>query len=456
MNQSSPSDLVFTVKRRQPELVAPAKPTPREFKLLSDIDDQDGFRLQIPLVHFYPSHPSMVGKDPAHVIKTALAHALVFYYPFAGRLREGHARKLMVDCSAQGVLFVEADADVTLSQFGHLQPPFPCFQQLLYKVPSSEGMIDCPLLHIQVTRLKCGGFIFALQMNHTMCDGPGVVQFLKALAKIARGASEPSIQPVWLRKLLNARDPPRVTCTHYEYQQVAVPPHDDIEETQDMVQRSFFFGPTQIAAIRQSLPHHLRDGCTKFELLTAFLWRCRTIALQLEPIDAVRLMCVINARGKKTLGGLEIPEGYYGNAIVFPAVVTTAGKLIGENNSIGYALEIVKRIKSEMSEEYVQSVADLMVIRGRPCFTKARSWIVSNLEHVGFRDVDFGWGKAVFAGIAKAGAGGFPGVSFYVSCENAEGEEGIVICICLPSKAMERFVKEMDGMLEKPFMHSSL
>ncbi|KAF7820365.1 laccase-15-like [Senna tora] len=285
----SPSDLVFTVRRRQPELVAPAKPTPREFKLLSDIDDQDGLRCQVPLVHFYPSRPSMAGKDPVHLIRQALTEALVFYYPLAGRLRRAPACKLVVDCSAQGVLFVEAEADVTLSQFGRqLQPPFPCFQQLLCKVPGSEGIIDCPLLHIQVTRLKCGGFILALQMNHTMCDGPGIVQFMKALGEIARGASEPSIQPVWLRELLNARDPPRVTCTHYEYEQVAVPPDDVIEETQDMVQRSFFFGPTELrevdfgwgqavfAGVAKAITFHMRMHKGRKVKNTKYTRLCRT------------------------------------------------------------------------------------------------------------------------------------------------------------------------------------
>ncbi|EXC20590.1 Benzyl alcohol O-benzoyltransferase [Morus notabilis] len=112
--------LVFRVKRSQPELVAPAKDTPRELKLLSDIDDQDSLRFLIPVIQFYEYEPSMQGKDPAKVIKEALAKTLVFYYPFAGRLRElaGAGRKLAVDCTAEGVLFVEGDADVTLADFG--------------------------------------------------------------------------------------------------------------------------------------------------------------------------------------------------------------------------------------------------------------------------------------------------------------------------------------------------
>ncbi|GLT55587.1 hypothetical protein SLA2020_286970 [Shorea laevis] len=184
MAGSITTSLAFTVRRRKPELVAPAKPTPHEFKQLSDIDDQEGLRFQIPVIQFYKYDPSMHGKDPVKVIREALAQTLVFYYPFAGRLREGPGRKLVVECTGEGVVFIEADADVTLQQFGDaLQPPFPCLEELLFDVPGSGGVLNCPLLLIQVTRLKCGGFIFALRLNHTMSDAAGLVQFMTAVGR---------------------------------------------------------------------------------------------------------------------------------------------------------------------------------------------------------------------------------------------------------------------------------
>ena len=88
----APSGLSFKVHRRKPELVAPAKMTPREVKLLSDIDDQGSLRIQIPWIQFYAGNPSMRGKDAVEIIRKALADTLVFYYPFAGRLREGPNR----------------------------------------------------------------------------------------------------------------------------------------------------------------------------------------------------------------------------------------------------------------------------------------------------------------------------------------------------------------------------
>ena len=73
----SPTSLAFTVRRCEPELVAPTKPTPHEFKQLSDLDDQECFRFQIQLIQFYRCDPSMHDKDPVKIIREALASTCV-------------------------------------------------------------------------------------------------------------------------------------------------------------------------------------------------------------------------------------------------------------------------------------------------------------------------------------------------------------------------------------------
>ncbi|KAK4275927.1 hypothetical protein QN277_018937 [Acacia crassicarpa] len=441
MALQTPSNLVFTVRRRQPELITPAKPTPHEVKLLSDIDDQAGLRAQTPFVHFYRPEPSMAGKDPVKVIREALAQTLVFYYPFAGRLKEGEGRKLMVDCNEEGVMFIEADADVTLQQFGvDLHPPFPCFEELLYSPPGSDGNLHSPILLIQVTRLKCGGFIFGLRMNHSMSDGPGIAQFINALAEIAKGATEPSIQPVWHRERLNARDSPNITCTHHEYDEVVGKP---IPST-NIVHRSFFFGPTEISSLRTLLPQNLTQS-TSFDLVTAYLWQCRTKALELDPQDDVRLMFLANARMGRDRFNPPLPKGFYGNAVVFPTAVSLAGELC--ESPLEYGLELVRKAKDVVNGEYFHSVADLLVTRGRPSFTTVRSFIVADFSRLGFKDVDFGWGKAVYAGPALSGLGTFQGFTFYVGYTNSKGEEGRIVPVCLPQESMEKFTKELDLLL---------
>ncbi|XP_058103758.1 benzyl alcohol O-benzoyltransferase-like [Magnolia sinica] len=437
--------LVFSVTRRQPVLVSPAKRTPYEFKYLSDIDDQESLRFQIPIIQFYRNNPSLGGRDPAGVIRDAIAEALVFYYPFAGRIREGLNHKLTVECTGEGVVFIEADADVSLKEFGDaLQPPFPCFEELLYDVPGTGDVINSPLLLIQVTRLTCGGFIFALRLNHTMSDATGLVQFMTAVGELAQGARSISVPPVWKRELLSARDPPHVTCVHREYDQLA-----DIKSAilpfDDMIHRSFFFGPAEISGLRKQVPNHLRT-CSTFELLTACIWRCRTIALGLDPNDEVRIIGLFNVRGKYRP---PLPTGYYGNAFALPVAISPAGKLC--NSPLGYALEQVKKAKNEVTQEYMQSVADLMVLKGRPHYMVKHSYVVSDVTRAGFMNVDFGWGKPVYGGPARGGVGNIPGLtSFYIPFKNAKGEYGIVVPFCLPRPAMEKFMVEIQSMTSEP------
>ncbi|KAF5783915.1 putative benzyl alcohol O-benzoyltransferase [Helianthus annuus] len=423
--------LTFTVRRRAPELIVPAKPTPRELKPLSDIDDQEALLIQMPVILVYRSNPKMRSKNPASVIREALAKLLVFYYPFAGRLKAGPEGKLMVDCSAEGVLFIEAEADVTLSQIGDaLPPPSPFMEELLYDVPGSSGILYSPLLLIQVTRLLCGGFIFAIRFNHTMTDGAGLVQFLSGLDEIARGAKSPSTLPVWQRELLCSSDPLPITLTLTKGTPV------------DMVHKSLFFTTTEISALRKLVPVHLQS-CTTFEVLTACLWRCRTIALQTNPEDEMPIIWTFNAR---KMFNPPLPVGYYGNVLAFPAAISTARDLC--NKPFAHALELVMKTKSVVTKENIRSVSDLKAINGRYNYAGIRPYLVSDLTRLGFDEIDFGWGKAAYGGVCKGGVAAIPGLSsFYIPYTNNKGESGIVILICLPNGVMDRFVKEINNML---------
>ncbi|XP_056684830.1 benzyl alcohol O-benzoyltransferase-like [Spinacia oleracea] len=468
MAQSSiKTSLVFNVTRRDAELVPPARPTPYEYKELSDIDDQEGLRFQIPGILFYRNEDKNLtgsnyrGRDPAKVIKEAVAKALVWYYPLAaGRLMEISGRKLMVNCNGEGIMFIEAeadaDADVTLQDFGEaLQPPFPCFEQLLFDVPGSTNVLDSPLILIQVTRLKCGGFILAIRLNHTMTDAPGLFQFMNAVAELARGAQSPSILPVWERHLLIAREPPRATCEHREYDEVA---NSNINNTiiplDDMVHKSFFFGPTEIAALKRFIPPYVKSST--FEIITACLWRCRTISLQLDPEEIVRMICIVNSR---SLFNPPLPLGFYGNTFAFPVAISSAGKL--SSNPIGYAFDLIKKTKANVTQKYMLSLAAFMVLKGRPHFTVVRTFMVSDVTRTGFGELDYGWGPSKYGGPAKAGVGAIPGVaSFYIPFKNGKGERGIVVPICLPGNAMQIFIKELNSLLgdspEHPIASSGL
>ncbi|KAL0423361.1 UNVERIFIED_CONTAM: Benzyl alcohol O-benzoyltransferase [Sesamum radiatum] len=263
------------------------------------------------------------------------------------------------------------------------------------------------------------------------------------LNSLAR-AEIPSILPVWQRHLLSACDPPHVSYMHHEYENIP-----DTKETliplDNMVQRSFFFGPGEISALRRHLPLHLRR-CTTFELLAACIWRCRTIAISPDPNEEVRILCFVNGR---RLFNPPLPAGYYGNVVASPLAISTAENLCKQ--PLHFALELVMKAKSKVTEDYIKSVANLMVIKGRPHFAAdVQTYIVSDVTHLGSDSLDYGWGTPVFGVPAKGGVGVIPGLlSFNIPFTNNKGEKGKLVPICLPENAMEVFAKELETMVKR-------
>ncbi|KAJ3677202.1 hypothetical protein LUZ60_002926 [Juncus effusus] len=450
MENSLPTS--FNVHRFEPKLVVPAIPTPHELKPLSDIDDQQGFRFYSSGIHLYKNNPSKLGQDPVKVIEEALSKALVYYYPLAGRLREEAGKKLVLDCTGEGVVLVEAEADLTADDFGVVQgPPFPCFDQFIYDPDNgSEIIIDRPLLYIQVTRLKCGGFVFGQRFCHSSVDAPGGMQFEIAIGELARGASTPSINPVWSRELFYARKPPRVTHSHPEFVDPVGNPitSDPIFTTarSDTIEARFFFSSKEMSALKKHLPPCLSVYASRFELITACIWRSRAVALGYAPNDEVRVAFIVNARGKSSI---PIPKGFYGNAFAYFVASSDVETLC--NNTLDYAVELIKKAKSGMTYEHLQSLADMLVMRGRPFFNITRTYIVSDISYAGFKEVDFGWGEPIYAGPAKGGEGPIKGVaSYYSRGKNEKGQEATVVPVCLPVWAMERFRSEIEKLTTEP------
>ncbi|TVT97475.1 hypothetical protein EJB05_57270, partial [Eragrostis curvula] len=182
----------------------------------------------------------------------------------SGRLRGVEGGKLVVDCVGEGVLFVEADADVQLADLeaAGLRAPFPGMDELLFDMEGTSGVLNCPLLLIQVTRL-----------NHTICDAVGIVQFMSAVGELAHGFPTVTVQPAWAHELLDARTPPNPALTLREFDDVPLPPPPSSE----MVMRTFNFSRADMLSIKKRLPQNIQNSTVmSSEALTAALWRART------------------------------------------------------------------------------------------------------------------------------------------------------------------------------------
>ncbi|RDX94378.1 Spermidine coumaroyl-CoA acyltransferase, partial [Mucuna pruriens] len=185
-------------------IVKPCKPTPSGLHSLSTIDSDRVLNILCQTIYVYQANlDSPNGQlDPAHVIKEALSKALVYYYPLAGKIVTLDDGKLGINCSADGVPFLEATANCELSSLHYLEGvDVSIAHKLVFNNPSQDGTGRHPL-NFMVTKFLCGGFTIGMGMSHNVCDGFGASQFFRALAELACGKSEPSVKPVWERERL--------------------------------------------------------------------------------------------------------------------------------------------------------------------------------------------------------------------------------------------------------------
>ena len=440
--------LNFSVHVGEPELVRPEKPTPKEFKYLSNIDDQSGLRNHIPFVHLYPPCATVGApvQDPITMIKHSLAKVLSFYYPVAARLRNADKGKLLVDCCGQGVIFRGASADITLEQLckidGGLKPPFPQWDKLLVDdVWGSNLITNSPLLRVQVTRLACGGFILAYTFNHCICDAYGAYQFITAVSEFCKNPNRntPSTLPAWGRETLRPRSPPIISYPHHEYDDYSENPTISygVSDFKSLAQTSVFLSRADILALKTHINGNKK--CPTFDAIASCLWRARTRTL-ISPESSTRLIFPIDTRFRYKP---SLPNGYYGAAVVFPCTVIKAAKLVEE--PLHCTAKLIWEVKKDaIRDEYRASVLDLIEANGRRGFCSEGAFVVSDMSRLRFVDVDFGWGGGVYGGPARAGTGMVPGmVTSVIGHKNEEGVEGALALVSLPPALMERFHKEV-------------
>lgn len=136
------------VKAGKPQLVAPATETPNGLYYLSNLDQN--IAVVIRTIYCFKSGEKG-NETAAEAMKDALARVLVHYYPLAGRLTISPEMKLIVDCSAEGAVFVEAEADCDMVDIGDLAKPDPVtLGKLVYDVPDAKNILEIPPLVAQV------------------------------------------------------------------------------------------------------------------------------------------------------------------------------------------------------------------------------------------------------------------------------------------------------------------
>ncbi|XP_031392333.1 omega-hydroxypalmitate O-feruloyl transferase-like [Punica granatum] len=210
------------------------------------------------------------------VLKQSLAKALVHFYPLAGAIGLDSEGRFVVNCSKKSVAFVEAITNCTIDMIGDLRVPDPdTSRKLVYMDPNIKSFLDLPLLTVQVTKFRCGGFTLGLSISHTMADGISGMTFVNSWAEITRGGSPAA--PFHGRSYLQARVPPIHKGPYDDFVQMAdTSDMESLYEKERNINRMFTFSPEKIAAIKKAaLADGRLRGCSTFSAVAALVWRAR-------------------------------------------------------------------------------------------------------------------------------------------------------------------------------------
>ncbi|KAJ3677186.1 hypothetical protein LUZ60_002910 [Juncus effusus] len=427
----------MNISTRQSTIVPPSEPTPQHRLWNSNLDLVVP-RFHTPSIYFYFPDGSSNFFD-CTALKSALSRALVPFYPMAGRLARDTNGRIEIDCNSRGVLFVEAESDGIVADFGDFAPTME-LKRLIPTVEYGDDISDFPLLVLQVTYFKCGGVSLGVGMQHHIADGFSGLLFINSWADLARGASSIAVQPFIDRTLLRARDQPSPSFPHIEYQ----PPPSMAATLPSSLMISNKSPPLTAVNIFRLTSSHLSKlkeqqppssmRISTYALLAAHVWRCVCLARKL-PSDQMTKMYV--ATDGRTRLSPRLPEGYFGN------VIFTATPIASSEEVVAGAAQKIQDALAMMDAEYCRSALDYLelqpdlasLVRGAHTF-KCPNIGLTSWVRLPIYDADFGWGRPVFMG---PGGIAYEGLAFVLPSPIGDG--GLSVVISLQAEHMERFKK---------------
>ncbi|XP_057958443.1 acyltransferase GLAUCE-like [Malania oleifera] len=440
------------VAKAEPQsLFSPKNPSPAEKLFLSNIDQAVTFPVEI--VFFFEVEPEMSASTVgiAERVKRAVAEVLLVpYYFMAGRLNfNSETGRLELLCNNAGVDFVSAASGLRLKDLGKLFLPNPSFSHFVHRPGLFKSPADTPLLTIQVTRFKCGGFSLGFVTNHSILDGRSASEMFKDLASICRdieGGTHESIKAKIIhndRTCITARNPPHINFPHKEYVKQTdlisslpssfTPPNQSSPSplifSKQYTHRLFPFSPQMVTTLKAL---SLTKNCSSFEAIVAHLWRARTKAVLQNPDEVSTVLFAVDVRSKISP---PLPSEFAGNAVITAFATARVAELVAR--PLSFAVEKVKGGRERVTDEYVRSVIDwLEVYRGIPA-TGHGSFYVSAWWKLPFAELDFGFGKPVHGGPVVSGND-----EFVLLLADGVGNNGggINVWMALEEEQMKRFM----------------
>ncbi|XP_028771002.1 acyl transferase 4-like [Neltuma alba] len=373
--------MALPVIRTTRGVVKPAEQKPSITLDLSAIDRLPVLRCNARTLHVF-----RYGPDASLVIRKALSRALVSYYPLAGRLIQSEHGPLQIECSGEGVWFVEASASCTLASVNYFDDVESIPYDDLLPDPETEDVE--PLVKMQVTHFRCGGFVIGLIFCHSVCDGLGAAQFLKAIGEVARGLEKPSIAPLWHRDFFPST-PDEETVAALPKLPPGPPPMPEYE----LEHANMDIPIDHVHRLKQEFQEITGQNCSAFQIVAAGFWISRTRAINFSPNTQVKLVFFANCR---QLLNPPLPEGFYGNCF-FPVTITIPSESLTQR-SIIEVIKLIQEAKARLPAEFGKYLKGEHRKDGEDPFAPPLTYttlFISEWGRLGFNEVDYQWGPPV-------------------------------------------------------------
>ncbi|OWM77369.1 hypothetical protein CDL15_Pgr016766 [Punica granatum] len=430
---------------------------------LSHLDSDPNLRVTFRYVRAYLNCPesrlsTRCNDDPFTAISSGLSSALIHYYPFAATLRPcpDNPRRLELFCApSQGVPLIHAKADCTLESVEYLDGAAmeSVFIEQLAPDPSADEMMINPCI-LQVTVFKCGGFALGAAINHAMCDGVGATQFFGAVAELARGTGQISIEPIWDRPAhLGPRDPPRITAPIEEFRGRAMVNQEGVG-TKVVVREWVHVRDELLERFKSWLVEKCGVSFTTFEALGAFIWRAKVKACGIPLQDNVAFSYSINI---SKIAKPPLPVGYWGNCCIPIYIYLAVSDLV--NKPIWETAGQIRNSKIHATDEHLRSFIDFLELHGfrdRGGLPLGKSSHVSGFtdwRHLGHSKLDFGWGGPVTVVPLSQNILGSDEPCFFLPYSSAgkEKRNGFMVLVNLPESSVAGFREEMDKFIKQDY-----
>ncbi|XP_062074803.1 spermidine hydroxycinnamoyl transferase-like [Humulus lupulus] len=439
-------------------MVTPAKSTWTGNQSLSEWDQIECTTYES-VIYFY---------DPAtthfHAITQtlidSLSHALVHFYPLAGRLRSFDNGRFELECNAHGALFVAAKLNADLAHFreDHFTPTPDFDRFLLPHINESLPIHELPLCLVQLTKFRCGGLSLSLTTSHIVTDGTSAANFMTEWARLARGlplGKAPLLDKKAFRVGEMGRTPRFDHSKHFSNMPFLLK-QPTVEELKKMktTMVTLKLANEQVQKLKKranqdrqiSTTLETSRPYTRYEVLASHIWRCSTKARKHQREQPTA--CAITIDSRKRLQP-PLPFSYFGNGVFDVMASCTSGDLLSK--SLGFGASKVRSAIEMVTNDYILSAIDFLKSQqdltefqcsyksstnggGKYCGNPNVG--VVNWMNLAFEGIDFGWGKEIHFGPVYHQVDGDVWIF-----RSGDEDESLLIVICLLVEHVKAFKK---------------